>query len=503
MQRLISSSDRLPYALYRAEQVRELDRAAIENHGIPGAELMERAGRAAYDLLRKRWPDAQDVTVVCGVGNNGGDGYVVAGYAQMDGLGVRVLQLGDAQRLRGDALTMATRFREAGGRIEPFERLPQKTDVIVDAILGTGLQREVTGAWAQVIEAINAHLAPVLAIDIPSGLHSDFGRILGTAVQAQATISFIGLKQGMLTGAGPDCCGEIHFDALEVPAVVYSGQVLSSRRLDWEKLRDLLGRRPRSANKGSFGHVLVVGGAPGFSGAVRLAGEGALRAGAGLVTVATHPAHAAYLNLTRPELMCPGVEGPAELDPYLKRATAVAVGPGLGKDAWGKHLLGWVLGAGLPVVVDADALNLLAESRTRHDDWVLTPHPGEAARMLGTEPAKIQEDRFGSVRRLQERYGGVAVLKGAGTLVHGGSHKPIGVCHGGNPGMATAGTGDVLTGIIAALIAQGLSLEDAACAGVCLHAAAGDAAAKDGERGLLASDLLANIRPLVNSAAPS
>jgi len=501
MQRLIRDADYLPYALYRAEQVRELDRTAIEEHGIPGAELMERAGRAAYRLLRQGWPDARVISIVCGIGNNGGDGYVVARYARTDGLEVQVLQLGDPQRLRGDALTMAARFREAGGTIAPFQGLPEATELIVDAVLGTGLERAVAGEWAQAIDAINRHPAPVLAIDIPSGLHSDLGSILGTAVRAEATISFIGLKQGMFTGSGPDCCGDIRFDALQVPAAVYARQILSARRLDRTQLGGLLARRPRSANKGSFGHVLVVGGARGYSGAARLAGEGALRTGAGLVTIATHPDHAAYLNLSRPELMCLGVEGPMALEPALARATVIAVGPGLGKDSWGKGLLARVLEAEHPLVVDADALNLLATAPASRDDWVLTPHPGEAARLLGTETGAIQADRFGSVRRLRDRCGGVVVLKGAGTLVLGPSHRPVGVCTGGNPGMATAGTGDVLTGMIAALIAQGLDLEDAAAAGVCLHAAAGDAAAASGERGLLASDLLARLRPLINPEA--
>ena len=503
MPRLMPSSDHLPHALYRAAQVRELDRAVIEDHGIRGAELMQRAGRAAYRLLRRHWPHARNITVVCGVGNNGGDGYVLARHARMDGLSIRVLQLGDQDRLQGDARTMAIAHAEAGGTVEPFERLPLRTDVIVDAILGTGLEREVAGTWAEAICVINAHPAPVFAIDIPSGLHSDLGQILGVAVHAQATISFIGLKQGMFTGAGADCCGEIHFDALHIPAVVYSREVLSARRLDRTKGCGLLGRRPRSSNKGSFGHVLVVGGAPGYSGAARLAGEGALRTGAGLVTVATHPDHAAHLNLTRPELMCHGVSEPSDLEPLLERATVVAIGPGLGRSAWSKGLLGHILGSELPLVVDADALNLLAASRQVRDDWVLTPHPGEAARLLGTETTSVQADRFGSVRRLQERFGGVAVLKGAGTLIYGPSRKPPGVCDGGNPGMATAGTGDVLTGMIAALIAQGLGPEDAACSGVCLHAAAGDAAAESGERGLLAGDLLDNIRPQVNSGAES
>ncbi len=502
MPRLMPGSDRLPHALYRAEQVRELDRTAIEDHGIPGAELMERAGRAAYRLLRERWPDARDITVVCGVGNNGGDGYVVARCAQMDGLGVRVLQLGDAQRLHGDAFAMAVAFKEAGGKVEPFESLPERTDLIVDALLGTGLEREVTGEWAAAIVAVNAHPAPVLAIDIPSGLHSDSGQILGAAVDAEASISFIGLKRGMFTGDGPDCCGQIRFDALHIPAVVYSREILSARRLDRSKRCASLGRRPRSANKGGFGHVLVVGGAPGYSGAARLAGEGALRTGAGLVSIVTHPDHAHFLNLTRPELMCRGVSWPMDLDPFLEKATVVAVGPGLARESWGKGLLGRVLESDLPLVVDADALNLLAKSPATRENWVLTPHPGEAARLLGTEISEVQGDRFASVRRLQERFGGVVVLKGAGTLVLGASGKPPGVCDAGNPGMATAGTGDVLTGVIAALIAQGMSPEDAACSGVCLHATAGDvAAAEGGERGLLASDLLNCIRPLINSWA--
>lgn len=498
MTRRLPHTDRLPHALYRAEQVRALDRTAIEDYGIPGAALMARAGDAAFRLLRERWPDARDLTVLCGAGNNGGDGYVVARLAHEQGLAVRVLQLGDRERLRGDAQTMARAYREAGGAVEPFGALPRHTDLIVDALLGTGLERAVEGEWAQAIAAVNAHPAPVLAIDIPTGLHADTGRILGSAVRAQATISFIGLKQGMFTGAGPDCCGEIRFDALQVPAVVYSGEILSARRLDWARQGDLLGPRRGSAHKGDFGHVLVVGGAPGFCGAARLAGEGALRAGAGLVTVATHPDHAPYLNLTRPELMCRGVPGPTGLAPVLARATAIAVGPGLGQDEWGSGLLAAVLDSDLPLVVDADALNLLAASPRKRDDWVLTPHPGEAGRLLQTTTAEVEADRFTSVRRLQERYGGVAVLKGAGTLVCGPSHKPPGVCDGGNPGMASGGTGDVLTGVIAALIAQGLTPEDAACSGVCLHAAAGDAAAAaGGERGLLAGDLIDRIRSVL------
>ncbi len=490
--------DRLPYALYRAEQVRELDRICIEEYGIAGAVLMERAGSAAYRLLRRRWPTARDLTVVCGGGNNGGDGYVVARLALQEGLGVRVLQLGDPSKLPGDALRMAEAYRSAGGEVAPFQHLPRDTGVIVDGVLGTGLERRLEGRWAEALAAINHHPAPVLALDIPSGLHSDTGEAMGIAVEAEATLSFIGLKQGMFTGSGPDCCGEIHFDALSIPAATYARAIASARRIDWDRQRSLLGPRRRTAHKGTFGHVLVIGGAPGFSGAARLAGEAAARSGAGLVSLATHPQQVAAVGADRPELMCHAISDPSELRPLLERATVVAVGPGLGQSPWAQALFDAALGSGLPLVVDADALNLLKDAPQHRDRWVLTPHPGEAARLLGCDTGEIQRDRFQAVGRLQARYGGVAVLKGAGTLVQAGGNRLPAVCSQGNPGMASGGMGDVLTGIIAALLAQGFGLEDAACTGVCLHGAAADAAAAAGERGLLASDLFGPLRRLAN-----
>jgi NAD(P)H-hydrate epimerase len=476
-----------------------LDRAAIEEHGIPGQELMRRAGAAAYRLLRTRWPAAKHLAVLCGGGNNGGDGYEVARLAAVDGMTVDVLALADPSTLQGDARVMAEAYQASGGAVRPFDSLPRRTDLIVDALLGTGLDRDVQGEWAQAILAANAHLAPKLAIDIPSGLHADTGRVLGVAVRADATISFIGLKQGLFTGEGPTCCGQVRFSALGVPAVVWSREVLSARRIDWSKQAELLAPRRRSAHKGDFGTVLVVGGAPGMAGAARLAGEAALRSGAGLVVVATHPTHASVIGAGRPELMCHGVAEPGELDALLARADVVALGPGLGQGDWGRALSRRVLGSELPFVVDADALNLLAKEPQTSARWVLTPHPGEAGRLLQCPTAEVQADRFAAVRRLQERFGGVAVLKGAGTLVYGASHRPPGVCSGGNPGMASGGMGDALTGIIAALIAQGLGLEEGAAAGVSLHAAAGDwAAGQGGERGLLASDLIEAIRPVLN-----
>ncbi len=490
--------------LYRADQVRALDRAAIETHGIPGIQLMNRAGTAAYQYLRDRWPEVDRVTVLAGLGNNGGDGYVVARLARADGLEVRVLQLGDPGRLRGDAALSLLAYRDLGGEILSFGEassgLPECLGVLVDALLGTGLDRPVEGPWAAAIAAVNAASAPILALDIPSGLDADTGAVLGIAVRADATMTFVGLKQGLFTGAGPDCCGEIRLDTLDIPQEVYSGVPPSARRVDWAQQSHALGPRHRAAHKGDFGHVLIIGGAPGMSGAVRLAGEAALRAGAGLATLATHSEHAAWLNLTRPELMVRAVDDPGALDAPIERADVIAIGPGLGRGAWGRRLWDLVRALQKPLVVDADALNLLAEEPEIGPDWVLTPHPAEAARLLGWTAEEVERDRFGAAREVQRRYGGVVILKGAGSLIQGASDRPPAVCTDGNPGMATAGSGDVLTGVVAALRAQraGFDAEAAACLGACLHAAAGDRAAQGGERGMLAGDILESLRAVAN-----
>lgn len=495
------ASSSLPLDLYRAEQVRALDRAAIEQCAIPGIELMERAGRAAYRTLRERWPNARRIGVLCGTGNNGGDGYVVARRAREAGLQIRAWQLGNASGVEGDAAEARQRMQAAGLAPEPFERdALASVDVVVDALFGTGLSREVEGVFAEAIGAVNDAGARVLAIDIPSGLHADTGRVLGVAVRAQATVTFIGLKCGLFTAEGRECCGDIVFDDLRVPRIAYADVERDARRLEYAQCTPLLARRPRSAHKGHFGHVLVIGGELGFAGAARMAGEAAARTGAGLVTVATRPAHAAALAMTRPELMCRGLEGAGDLAPLLERATVLAIGPGLGQGEWSRALVKAALAAPQPLVVDADALNVLSAMEVAGPPaggWVLTPHPGEAARLLGTSSAEVQRDRFAAVRALAGRYRAVAVLKGAGTLVFEPDGLP-GVCDGGNPGMASGGMGDVLTGIIAGLIAQGLGLGDAARTGVCLHAHAADVAAGEGERGMLAGDLLVHLRRLVN-----
>ncbi len=495
---LITDPSQFPPRLYLAEQVRRLDRCVIDQFGIPGLTLMERAGAAAFELLRMRWPDVRTITVLCGIGNNGGDGFVLARLALQAGLAVHLLQLGDADRLQGDALTCAEKFVQAGGRIAPYDGLEFPTDLIVDGVLGTGLERAVSGVWEAALMAANRHPAPVLALDIPSGLHADSGRIMGCAIRAEATVSFIGLKQGMFSGEGPACCGRVAFADLDVPAEVYARVSPSARLLRWPLFAEQLKPRRRTLHKGDCGHLLLVGGDQGFAGAIRLAGEAGLRSGAGLVSIATRPEHAALIAAQRPELMCHGIEQPEALLPLLARADAVAIGPGLGQGRWGQRMLRRVLQSNLPLVVDADALNLLALEPERRENWVLTPHPGEAGRLLGCSTGEVQTDRFAAVARLQQRYGGVVLLKGAGTLISADPQILIGVCHAGNPGMASGGMGDLLTGIIAALMVQGETPGRATEMGVCLHGAAGDLAAEAGERGMLASDLLPAIRHLMN-----
>jgi len=485
------------YPLYRAEQMRSLDRHAIEDAGIPGYTLMTRAATAAWTALQARWPDARQLLVLCGGGNNGGDGLVLARLAHKAGCQVRVLQPGEPDRSAGDAATAHADWLAAGGKIEPLTADTRITaDVIVDALLGTGFAGALAGQWCEVVDAANAARVPIVALDIPSGLLADSGHVEGSVIRADLTVTFIGRKPGLYTGEGPACCGEIVFDDLGVPGELYQ-QVAPCAMLD-DGLRPnpFDAPRRRTAHKGDFGHVLVVGGDHGMNGAARLAGEAALRSGAGRVSLATRSAHAASLAAACPELMCHGVETTADLKSLLARTTVVVAGPGLGRSGWAQGLLSAVLESPLPLVLDADALNLLAGEPLARGNWILTPHPGEASRLLDSTIAAIQQDRLAAVQALQARWGGTVVLKGAGTLVCADAALPF-ICSTGNPGMATAGSGDVLSGIAGALLAQGLPLADAARAAVTLHGAAGDRASRQGERGRLARDLIAELPGLL------
>ncbi|HEV7164803.1 MAG TPA: NAD(P)H-hydrate dehydratase [Gammaproteobacteria bacterium] len=488
----------LPETLFTAAQVRELDLRAMEKGGIPAQDLMQQAGVAAWQLLSLQWPAATRILVLCGAGNNAGDGYVVAEQALSQGRAVRLVTLGDSDHLPATAAGMRGRYLKAGGKEEKFAGSLPEADVVVDALLGTGLDRPLSGDWLKAVQMLNASGRPVLSLDIPSGLNADTGAELGVAVRAQVTLTFIALKAGMFTGAGPECCGLLRFDDLKVPETLSADMAPRALRLRSSGMRGAkLPRRPRDSHKGDFGHVLVVGGDHGMGGAVRLTAEAALRCGAGLVSVATRAAHVDALLAGLPEAMVRGVERPEDLSPMLARAGIVAIGPGLGQDVWGQSLLKQVLTSSLPLVVDADALNLLAQAPQKRGNWILTPHPGEAGRLWGTDTAAVQHDRYAAAENLARRFGAVTVLKGAGSLI-AVAGETTAVCTAGNPGMAAPGMGDVLTGVIAALAAQGLSLADAARMGVYVHASAGDLAARQGERGLMARDLMEPLKRLVN-----
>ncbi|HXS89642.1 MAG TPA: NAD(P)H-hydrate dehydratase [Steroidobacteraceae bacterium] len=488
----------LPVAVHTAAQVRALDRHAIDDLQIPSYTLMTRAGEAALGALRSCWPSAQRIAVVCGPGNNGGDGYVLARLAREQRLEVVAVGLHEPARLQGDARRAYDDFLAAGGTVGSWHAdCLRGMDVIVDAIFGVGLSRPVDGVAAEAIAAINHSDARVLALDIPSGLHADTGEILGDAVRAERTVTFLGLKLGFYLGEGPNCVGVVMFDGLELPAQALAYVEATALRIDEPEVAELLPPRRRTAHKGQQGSVLVIGGNIGMPGAARMAGEAALRAGAGLVTIATRNENVAAIVGARPELMCRGVNSAEELTALIARADVLALGPGLGQDEWAQAMFETALAKDRRVVVDADALSLLAQSPRKNAHWILTPHPGEAARLIGKTTAEVQHDRLGAAREIAARYGGTVVLKGAGTLVLGDEGLPA-ICDRGNPGMASAGMGDVLTGVIAGIVAQKAELAAAARVGVLVHALAGDMAARRGERGLLATDLLAYLPTCVN-----
>ena len=488
----------LPHHLYSAAATRELD-ARIIAAGTPGFELMQRAAAAVWRELRRRWPEARRLTVLCGSGNNAGDGYLVAQLAQRAGWQVAVLALTPPERLQGDAARAWGAARDAAVSIQPWPASLPQEGVLLDAMLGTGLRSAVREPFSSAIAAVNDSGLPVVAVDLPSGLNADLGVVEGAAVRADLTVTFITLKPGLLTAQGPDQVGELCFAALaDLPVPGVAPQL---ERLDLCK--QLLPPRPRAAHKGMFGHVLLIGGNRGMGGAIMLAAQTALRCGAGKVSVATRSEHVAPLLARCPEVMAHGVDDPAQLAPLLEQASVLVLGPGLGRDAWATQMLQQALQADLPQVLDADALNLIAAqvpTPRLGERSVITPHPAEAARLLGCTTALIQADRVTAVQRLAERFGCAAVLKGVGSLVAGPEPERLpGLCIDGNPGMASAGMGDVLSGLVGALLAQQLEAGDAARHAVLLHALAGDRAAQQsGQLGMLASDLIACIRYYLN-----
>ena len=474
------------HRLYTSRQCRELDRIAMEEFGFSGLALMKTAGLRAFSRITRQFGYPEPFVVLCGSGNNGGDGYVVARCARETGLEVVVVPA-FAPGTRNTIRT-CQEYLDLGGKMasEGDEEVLSTAGIIVDGLFGTGLSRAPAGASARLIETANQLRCPVVALDVPSGLDSDTGAVFSPCIQADMTVTFIGKKLGLYTGPGTERCGLVYFEDLDVPVAVHhrlsaAGRIMSPPRLP---------KRRVDSHKRDYGSVVVAGGDDGMLGAVLLCGEAALRCGSGLVTILSTRKHLDLPATYCPELMSRCLESGSALDASLHRCDVVVLGPGLGQGQWSESVFERVRSLGLPLVVDADGLNILSRSRTKNENQILTPHPGEAARLLHCPTREVQDDRVGAARAITKRYGGVCILKGAGSLVVDGPDE-VTVCDHGNPGMASAGMGDVLSGMVGALVGQGMPLPDAARAGVWLHSACADQAAENlGQTSLLARDIV-------------
>lgn len=511
----------LAYKLVAAEQVKLHEGQAASASGASLFDLMTRAGQAAFRWLQQRYPEARKVAVLAGWGNNAGDAYIVAALAKKAGMQVKVCCADLDHTLPADATVAKENWLSLGGECVNWQLANlNQVDLIIDGLLGTGLQGDVRPPLQDLIAWVNRSGLPVLSLDLPSGMDADTGRPLPIAIQAHSTVTFVAIKPGLVTGQGKGLCGELVYADLDIASDFFKRAKVIAQLMSWPYLSPLT-KRQQHANKGNFGRLLCIGGNRGMPGAIRLCAEAALRSGVGLVKVLCHADSQLAVGAGRPELMPSADCSIAGVRQALEWSTCVVLGPGLGQDAWAQSLVTQVLEfcqqQARPLVLDADALNLIAMhkhqfSRFSVKNAIMTPHPGEASRLLGCQIAQIEQDRLSACQSLANEFGVIALLKGAGTIIcrpqvsaltddYGQSQAVI--CADGNPGMATAGMGDVLSGVIAAMLAQGFNSAQAAIHGVCLHALAGDKVASQyGQRGMLASDLYPKLRELINLESP-
>ncbi len=498
-----------------AAEMRALDRATIEDIGIPAFTLMETAGRAVAHVAVEMLHDGEahahgahgyqghgghahgHVAVVCGPGNNGGDGFVAARVLRDSGIDAAVYLAVSRSSIRGDAATHLAILEKAGGLVRACDTPQLLGDVsdeiagaalVVDALFGVGLARPLTGHLADVVSIMN-HASRVLAVDIPSGLEADTGRTLGTCVRADTTVTMGALKIALASAPGFAQCGSIDVADIGIPSGVLATQAVRAGLVEEADVAAWLPHARLLDHKGSRGHVLIIGGMPGMRGAARLCANAALRSGAGLVTLATAGEVIADDSVMTRAL-------PTNLGELVTGKSALVIGPGLGQSEPAAGWVGEVLASGVPAVLDADALNLVAgiveALKQASGPVVLTPHPGEAARLLGITAAEVEADRLAAARALATRSHAVVVLKGARTIVCDGTLDDdyCSINPTGGPELATGGSGDVLAGVIGALLAQGAPAADAARAGVYIHGLAGERLAADhGSRGVISSDL--------------
>lgn len=494
------------------QQMRAFDRRAIDVCSVPSLVLMENAGRGATELIVRRFPAGERFLVLCGTGNNGGDGFVVARQLLVRGRETRVQLVGRLDVLSGDARSNALAFLGLGGSIEEVSTVRQisaalgAAEVVVDALFGTGLSRPIEGLEREVIDVVNRADKRVFALDVPSGLDADSGSVLGAALRADATCTFGHLKWGLLEPRARPLVGELSVVDIGVPASLYVAVGHDGEVTEQRDVKELLARRPEPQHKGEAGKVLIVAGGPGTLGAARLCAHGAHRAGAGLVKVATFAPARQALDETTWETMTAELEGDAaaSLDPLLAWADAVVVGPGFGLGEASAHVTRYLLAhARCPVVLDADGLTHVQghwEGLRQNSAVLITPHAGEAARLLGTSTDAVQADRRGAVQQLFERTGATVLLKGERTLISGPvPGLPVAINTSGNAALAVGGSGDVLSGVLGALCCH-LSPRDAAIVGAFVHGRAAElATGSAARRGVLAREIGDQV-PLVIAA---
>ena len=495
--------------LYTAQQVRDVELAFANNSDVGTYPLMEKAGKAAFDLIHQYWPTAQKILILTGKGNNGGDGYIVARLSIEAGLDVTLCNFCDPENIQGDAKVAFAKLQSKSFAKAQWQDIKLSDyDLVVDGLLGTGIKGAVREPFVSPIELLNRHPVPVLAIDIPSGLNANTGEVVNCAVVAEVTITYIGFKRGLYTGEAANYRGITLLDKLDIDKALYpvDDQVIFAH--NWNSLNHLLPKRQATAHKGANGHCLIIGGADGMTGAAIMASNAAARSGAGLTSARLENGAMSLVSVI-PEIMAKNISVPQITNEIngLSTDKVLVVGPGLGSNEWGQSWMSELVQSStfqnMDKVIDADALNWIAKHPVHNSRWILTPHPGEAGRLLNKSNPEINSDRFQAAKDIASRFGGVCVLKGAGTVIADQSGRVV-VCPVGNPGMASGGMGDVLSGIIGGLLAQGMPLFDAATLGVSIHGeAARLAAGVDAKyRGLMASDLIQFVPQLVNPVSP-
>ena len=499
--------------LYTASETRKIDNLAIKEKEISGYSLMQMAAEFSLDVILREFSPVEELIIFCSKGKNSGDGFLLGSYAKEFGLDVTVVMSNSAKELKGVSHKAFKEMQDSKVKTITTKSVAKlkvsDKAVIVDALIGTGLKGNLRKNIKDSILALNklGLKSPVVSLDIPSGVNPDTGGINDICVYADITATFVAQKRGCFTSTGKKVSGEVIYSDLEIPKRIFSKVASSSCIVDYEKAISEVVYREQDAHKGDFGHVLVIGGDRGMGGAGLLASKAAVHSGAGLTSLVTRPEHVTASLVSCPEVMAKGVNSGQDLEEFLTKPNVIAIGPGLGQSAWSEQMIQRVFWEAeirdVPVIMDADALNLLAKLKLSSNlpkKLILTPHPGEAARLLNTSVGVIESDRFSSAAKIQSKFNATVVLKGSGTIIchKSGGKQNWGICDSGNPGMASGGMGDVLTGVIAGLLAQGLTIKEAAEAGVDLHAKAADQSSLElGEAGLTSSDVIEELRYLL------